>query len=84
MRMTNNMCYDNFTKASCRLVFVADLESSPEVEEAIERYDSLLRHIFQQAVPIIQSLLQEYPSNLDVTTEGRRFLYNYSKMTQFS
>ncbi|XP_061187267.1 uncharacterized protein LOC133195441 [Saccostrea echinata] len=60
-----------------------DTESSPEVEEAVERYDALLRHIFQHAVPVIQSVLQEYPNNLDVKTEGRRFLYNYSKMTQF-
>ncbi|XP_062621800.1 uncharacterized protein LOC134283358 [Saccostrea cucullata] len=62
----------------------SDTEFSPEVGEAVERYDALLRHIFQHAVPVIQSVLQEYPNNLDVKTEGRRFLYNYSKMTQFT
>ncbi|XP_062590606.1 uncharacterized protein LOC134252186 [Saccostrea cucullata] len=62
----------------------SDTEFSPEVGEAVERYDALLRHIFQHAVPVIQSVLQEYPNILDVKTEGRRFLYNYSKMTQFT
>lgn len=61
-----------------------DLGSFPEVEEAIEKYDNLLRHIFQHAIPVVQSVLQEYPSNLDVKTEGRRFFYNYSRMTQFT
>lgn len=65
-------------------VLVVDLGSFPEVEEAIEKYDNLLRHIFQHAIPVVQSVLQEYPSNLDVKTEGRRFFYNYSRMTQFT
>jgi hypothetical protein len=63
---------------------LTELGSSAEVEEAIDKYDSLLRHIFRQAIPIIQAVLQEYPNNLDVRTEGRRFLYNYSKMTQIT
>uniref|UniRef100_K1RU29 Uncharacterized protein n=1 Tax=Magallana gigas TaxID=29159 RepID=K1RU29_MAGGI len=70
----------------CRTLvnLTSNLGSFPEVEEAIEKYDNLLRHIFQHAIPVVQSVLQEYPSNLDVKTEGRRFFYNYSRMTQFT
>ncbi|XP_048740394.1 uncharacterized protein LOC125654473 isoform X3 [Ostrea edulis] len=61
-----------------------EVGSTAGVEEAIEKYDLLLRHIFHHAIPIIQAVLLEYPNNLDVRTEGRRFLYNYSKMTQIT
>lgn len=74
----------NFEEIDDILCWFIDLGSFPEVEEAIEKYDNLLRHIFQQAIPVVQSVLQEYPSNLDVKTEGRRFFYNYSRMTQFT
>ncbi|KAJ8301503.1 hypothetical protein KUTeg_020490 [Tegillarca granosa] len=52
-----------------------------EVEEAIETYEALLKHIFEQAIPIVQDALQQFPNNLSVSKEGRHFLFNSSKMT---
>ncbi|KAK3101788.1 hypothetical protein FSP39_006334 [Pinctada imbricata] len=60
-----------------------EYQASAKVEEEIEKYDGLVRHVFEQAIKVIQSSLQEFPNSLDVRTEGRRFLFNYSKMTQF-
>lgn len=82
--LQNKSATENFEEIDHILCLFIDLGSFAEVEEAIEKYDNLLRHIFQHAIPVVQSVLQEYPSNLDVKTEGRRFFYNYSRMTQFT
>lgn len=62
------------------LKFILEYQFCSEVEEAIETYETLLKHIFEQAIPAVQDALQQFPTNLGVSKEGRHFLFNSSKM----
>ncbi|XP_052061869.1 uncharacterized protein LOC127701936 [Mytilus californianus] len=55
---------------------------NPDVEEGIVKYESLLNHIFTTATSTVQIILQNYMNNIGIRTEGRRFLFHLSKMTQ--
>ncbi|CAG2240558.1 unnamed protein product [Mytilus edulis] len=55
---------------------------NPDVEEGIVKYEALLNHIFTTATSTVQNILQNYMNNIGIRTEGRRFLFNLSKMTQ--
>ncbi|CAC5389107.1 unnamed protein product [Mytilus coruscus] len=55
---------------------------NPDVEEGIVKYEALLNHIFTTATSTVQIILQNYMNNIGIRTEGRRFLFNLSKMTQ--
>ncbi|XP_060072775.1 uncharacterized protein LOC132552605 [Ylistrum balloti] len=61
-----------------------DLDSTPDINEAVDKYENLLCHLFDHAMKVIQRSLQNFPENLTIKTDGRRFLFNYSKMTQIT
>ncbi|XP_069141786.1 uncharacterized protein [Argopecten irradians] len=86
----------NITQSGCRTLAnltstlqemldnLLDLDSTPDINEAVEKYEKLLCHLFENAIQVVQRSLQTFPDNITIKTDGRRFLFNYSKMTQIT
>ncbi|XP_033746655.1 uncharacterized protein LOC117331838 [Pecten maximus] len=86
----------NITQSGCRTLAnltstlqemldnLLDLDSTPDINDAVEKYEKLLCHLFDHAIQVIQRSLQTFPDNITIKTDGRRFLFNYSKMTQIT
>ncbi|KAL3851802.1 hypothetical protein ACJMK2_015509 [Sinanodonta woodiana] len=57
-------------------------QPSPVILSDIDKYDQLLVFLFGQTIPSVQDILQKFPTDLGVVTEGRRLLYTYAKFPQ--
>ena len=53
-----------------------------EIIEAVKTYEDMLLFMFQQALPVVQNILDHHGKDLGVHTEGRRFVYYYAKLPQ--
>ncbi|OWF41539.1 uncharacterized protein LOC110462261 [Mizuhopecten yessoensis] len=94
--MNHHQTDENITLSGCRTLAnltstlqemldnLLDLDSTPDINEAVEKYEKLLCHLFEHAIQVIQRSLQNFPDNITIKTDGRRFLFNYSKMTQIT
>lgn len=53
-----------------------------DVVSEVEKYEQLLEYVFQQGIPVVQGTMKTFGSDLGVNTEGRRFIFFYSKLPQ--
>ena len=65
-----------------RLMIFSESAVNSEMSEAVETYESMLLFMFQQALPVVQNILDHHGTDLGVHTEGRRFVYYYAKLPQ--
>ncbi|KAH3880200.1 hypothetical protein DPMN_004109 [Dreissena polymorpha] len=56
--------------------------SSPLSLNCVSTYEKLLQHVFKEAIPVVQTSMKQFNTDVGVCTEGRKLIFFYGKFPQ--
>jgi len=59
-----------------------DISKDENTLSVLEKYEETLLYLFQEGLPVVQTMMKNFSGDLGVSTEGRKFIFFYAKLPQ--